>query len=71
MKKRIGWAAACAAVIGATAALAQSQAQVEVEATASPVWAAVFVGMVVALGVWFVIAMLRAENKRKAEQKSG
>lgn len=71
MKKIAGWMAAPAAVLWSLAAWAQEQAQAPaIEEGVSPVWAGVFVALVLGLIVWFVIAMMRAESKRKAEQKS-
>lgn len=71
MKKIAEWMAAPAAVLWSMAARAQEQAQAPaIEAGVSPVWAGVFVALVLGLIVWFVIAMVRAESKRKAEEKS-
>ena len=73
MKKIAEWMAAPAAAVWSLAARAQEQAQTQapvIEGGVSPVWAGVFVALVLGIIVWFAIAVLRAESKRKAEQKS-
>jgi hypothetical protein len=71
MKKIAGWMAAPAAALWWVAARAQEEVQAPViEEGVHPMWAGVFVALVLGLIVWFVIAMVRAESKRKAEQKS-
>lgn len=71
MKKIAGWMAAPAAMVSAWTAHAQDQAQAAVAAGGtSPIYAGVFAAMVIGLIVWFVVALLRAESKRKAQQES-
>jgi len=73
MKKFAGWMAAPVAALWSVAVRAQEQAQAAeaVVEGVSPIWAGVFVAMVLGLIAWFVVALVRAENKRKAEQASG
>lgn len=71
MKKIAGWIAAAAATFWTVAASAQEQTPAPViEGAVSPVWVGVFLALVLGLIVWFVIAMIRAESKRKTEQES-
>lgn len=66
MNKITGWMAASAAALWTAAAQAQGQAQTPaIEGGASPIFAGVFAAMMLGLVVWFVVAMVRAENKRK------
>jgi hypothetical protein len=70
MKQFLNCIAALGLVLWGVLARAQEQAEnLVVEPTVSPIWTVVFVAMVLGLIVWFVIAMLRAESKRKAEQR--
>lgn len=69
MKKIAGWMAASAASLWAAAALAQEQSQAPaIEGAVSPVWAGVFVALMLGLIVWFALAVVRNENKRKAAE---